>query len=176
MTPTPTYLIHNSILVSFSQRKTNATCVNHLKTRLTKKKKKLQCQYKSHQEEKELSRTEKASDKEKAKEDGSNTVLVMYDLQAVLPVPMGQTSAFYYKSRLNCFNFTISEIGNDKTSCYFWHEGLGHRGAVEIGSCVLSFLEEIANTHPQSDIILYSDNCGGQQKKQICPCNVLLRN
>lgn len=59
-----------------------------------------------HQEEKELSRTEKAADKEKAKK--GEIQLAVYDLQAVLPVPIGQTSAFFYKSHLNCFNFTVS--------------------------------------------------------------------
>lgn len=28
--------------------------------------------------------------------------------EPVLPVPMGQTSAFFYKFRLNCYNFTVS--------------------------------------------------------------------
>lgn len=49
---------------------------------------------------------EKAKDKENAGK--GEILLAVYDLQAVLPVPMGQTSAFFYKSRLNCFNFTVS--------------------------------------------------------------------
>lgn len=69
-------------------------------------KKKLEDAYHLHQEEKELSRLEKAADKEKSQK--GEIKLAVYDLQAVLPVPMGQTSAFYYKSRLNCFNFTVS--------------------------------------------------------------------
>lgn len=67
---------------------------------------KLENSYQEHQEEKDLSRAEKAADKEKAKR--GEIKLAVYDLQAVLPVPIGQTSAFYYKSRLNCFNFTVS--------------------------------------------------------------------
>lgn len=67
---------------------------------------KLEETFREHQEEKELSRTEKAADKEKAKK--GEMQLAVYDLQAVLPVPIGQTSAFFYKSRLNCFNFTVS--------------------------------------------------------------------
>lgn len=68
--------------------------------------KKLEDAYLLHQEEKELSRLEKAADKEKSQK--GEIKLAVYDLQAVLPVPTGQTSAFYYKSRLNCFNFTVS--------------------------------------------------------------------
>jgi len=69
----------------------------------------LENDYQLHQDEKNLSRTEKANDKEKAKEMGSNIVLATFDLQAVMPVPTGQSSAFFYKSRLNCFNFTVSK-------------------------------------------------------------------
>lgn len=71
---------------------------------------KLEETFSEHQEEKDLSRTEKAADKEKAKK--GEIQLAVYDLQAVLPVPIGQTSAFFYKSRLNCFNFTVSIIIN----------------------------------------------------------------
>lgn len=60
----------------------------------------------------------------------------------------------------------ISEIKKDHTVCFFWHEGLGHRGAIEIGTCILKFLEEIANDRPGCDVIFYSDNCGGQQKNR----------
>ncbi|KAL4104377.1 hypothetical protein QTP88_019678 [Uroleucon formosanum] len=125
---------------------------------------KLEIDYQLHQDEKNLSRTEKANDKEKAKEMGSNIILATFDLQAVMSVPTGQSSAFFYKSRLNCFNFTVLEIIKDHTICYFWHEGVGQKGAIEIGSCLLMFIEEIANSRPGSDIIFYSDNCCGQQK------------
>lgn len=70
-------------------------------------KKRLENDYINHQEEKKLSRIEKDADKTKSKEKESNVVLAVYDLQAVLPVPMGQSSALFYKSRLNCFNFTV---------------------------------------------------------------------
>lgn len=62
--------------------------------------------YQRHQEEKTLSREEKSIDKQMAQR--GEIHLAVYDLQAVLPVPMGQSSAFFYKSRLNCYNFTVS--------------------------------------------------------------------
>lgn len=91
----------------FCPKKDQCDFCESFKNSNDEEKEELQSQYESHQEEKELSRTEKAADKEKVKDQGSKTVLAMYDLQAVLPVPMGQTSAFFYKSRLNCFNFTV---------------------------------------------------------------------
>lgn len=127
-------------------------------------KNKLEESFKEHQKEKELSRIEKTADKEMAKND--EIVLAVYDLQAVLPVPMGQSSAFFYKSRLNCFNFTVTDIVNDRSVCYFWHEGLGHRGVNEIATGVYKFIEELAKQKPGLDIVFYSDNCGGQQKNK----------
>lgn len=60
----------------------------------------------------------------------------------------------------------MSNINANTTTCFFWHEGLGHRGSIEIGSCVFKFLEQVAKTQPNSDVVLYSDNCSGQQKNR----------
>ncbi|CAH0721901.1 unnamed protein product, partial [Brenthis ino] len=53
-----------------------------------------------------------------------------------------------------------------KETSYFWHEGLGSKGSTEIGTCVYKFLEKVAEEHPNSDVIFYSDNCCGQQKNR----------
>lgn len=34
----------------------------------------------------------------------NGTYVAVYDLQAVMPIPKGQISSFYYKSKINCFN------------------------------------------------------------------------
>lgn len=79
---------------------------------------KLENPYQEHQEEKDLRQAEKVSDKEKAKR--GEIKLAVYDLLAVLPVPIGQTSAFNYKSQFQfhskysfinyCTLFLISNI------------------------------------------------------------------
>lgn len=61
-------------------------------------------QYEKHHEEKELGRKEKDQDKKK----DTNFIVASFDLQAVLPAPIGQASIFYYKSKLNCYNLTVS--------------------------------------------------------------------
>lgn len=64
--------------------------------------------YKKHLEEKSLSRLELKHDTEQCKTSDSNNIIVaIFDLQAVLPCPIGQSSAFFYKSKLNCYNFTV---------------------------------------------------------------------
>ncbi|CAH1286836.1 unnamed protein product [Chrysodeixis includens] len=101
--------------------------------------------YEEHLRQKQLSRKEKTKDIELLKED-SETVVAIYDLQAVMPV---------------------TDLKDNVTNCYFWHEGLGNREAIEIGSCVFKFLKDTAERHPNSNIIFYSDNCCGQQKNRF---------
>lgn len=132
-------------------------------------KEKLKNEYDSHIREKELSRAEKKKDKENISE---TFIVACFDLQAALPLPKGDVSSFYYKSRLNCYNFTICKLqeqGLGNVECFFWHEGEGKRGAIEIGTCLLKFLEKMAAVADSDDleIVLYSDNCGGQGKNRF---------
>ena len=123
-------------------------------------KQKLLASYNAHINEKKLSRLEKEADKTNL----NNSVVAVYDLQVVLPVPKGQISSFYYKIKLNYYNSTISDL------CYFWNETEGKRGANEIGSCVLRYLQQLVDTRADSakplNVIFYSDNCCGQQKNK----------
>ncbi|XP_075986434.1 uncharacterized protein LOC142983446 [Anticarsia gemmatalis] len=128
-------------------------------------KEKLQENYNKHLIEKEKSREEKTNDKKAVDE---NHIVACYDLQAMLQVPKGDVSGFYYKSRLNCLNFTITELKTDLTECYFWNEVEGQKGANEIGSCVFRYLrEKSVSSSEKLHIIFYSDNCCGQQKNQF---------
>ncbi|CAK1598252.1 unnamed protein product [Parnassius mnemosyne] len=122
----------------------------------------LEDKYQTHLKEKNESRLEKEKDKKI-----NESIVSCYDLQAVMTVPKGEISVFYYKSKINCFNFTISELRKDHTECYFWTEVEGQRGVNEIGTCVLKYLEKMSSLHPDSDFIFYSDNCCGQQKNQF---------
>lgn len=121
--------------------------------------------YRKHLKEKDLSRREKEKDKN-AKID--STIVAVYDLQAVMPIPKGQISLFYYKSRINCFNFTVSDLYAKNVECYFWDETEGKRGANEIGSCILNYMEQTIQANPSKelDFIFYSDNCCGQEKNK----------
>lgn len=69
-------------------------------------------------------------------------------------------------------NFTVHELKSTDTHCYVWVENEGKRGANEIASCVLKYLENLkdklnASNNEPLDIILYSDNCCGQQKNRF---------
>lgn len=128
-------------------------------------------------EEKLLSRQEKHEDR--CKIDGKNIVLV-FDLQAVLQSPRGDTSAFYYKSKLNSYNFTVTSLNKkveghakdayDDVNCFFWNETDAKRGANEIGTCLLQLFEKFSlETTDEGGLhlVLYSDNCCGQNKNKF---------
>lgn len=122
-----------------------------------------QAEYDRHIKNKMKSREEKQKDLAISKEDG-DVIVASFDLQAVLPPPCGDISTFFYKCRLNCFNFTIFEITSRNGFCYFWHEAIAMRGANEIATCLLDYL---FNLPAGKDVIFYSDNCVGQNKNKM---------
>lgn len=127
--------------------------------------------YDQHLHEKTLSRIEKQRDKEDA-----NAVVAVYDLQAVVQLPKGDVSVFYYKSKLNALNFTVYDLQSNKCDCFVWDESQGHRGVNELGTCVLKYLREINqnNSNANREVIFYSDNCAGQQKNKYI-INIFIR-
>lgn len=124
----------------------------------------LQEKYDSHQLEKELSRKEKATDIELATSNKDTNAVYVFDLQAVIPLPCGNISSFYYKSKLNCLNFTAFDLINKAGICYLWHEGEARRGSNEISTCVYNLL---INNCIGKNVTFYSDNCGGQNKNKF---------
>lgn len=117
-----------------------------------------------HREEVALSRQEKEIDKQKVAS-CKETTLAIYDLQAVIQLPQGKQSIFFYKSKLNLFNLTVLEISNkNQGHSFMWHEGIAKRGAVEIVSCIYEFIKE--NCSRKQEVIFYSDNCPSQNKNK----------
>lgn len=106
-------------------------------------------------------RQEKQNDKNKAS--GENIVAV-YDLQVVLPIPKGNVSVFHYKRKLNCLNFTVTNLTTKQT------ESTGRRGSDEIGSCILKFInKKLSGVNDDSviNITFYTDNWGCQNKNKF---------
>ncbi|KAB0790507.1 hypothetical protein PPYR_15093, partial [Photinus pyralis] len=93
---------------------------------------------------KDQTRSEKNADKESGK------VVVVFDLQAILPCPIGNASGFYYVYKLNTFNLTMFELQKNQAYCYLWHEAEANRGANEIGSCVWNYLTKLHENHLNS--------------------------
>ncbi|CAG4999812.1 unnamed protein product, partial [Parnassius apollo] len=68
---------------------------------------KLKEKFDTHLKEKDLCRLEKKNDRRNI---GEGNICTVYDLQAVMQGPLGDSSSFYYISKLNCLNFTMAEL------------------------------------------------------------------
>ncbi|CAG4992770.1 unnamed protein product [Colias eurytheme] len=155
----------------FQPKKDQCDLCESFKNSTDEKKRELEDKYNKHIEEKSLSRIEKQEDRKKVTKDN---IVAIYDLEAVLQCPRGDTSAFYYKSKLNNYNLTLTELTQtesktayDKVHCYFWTESEAKRGAIEIGTCVWQYLEGICESNlEEKNVTFYSDNCCGQNKNK----------
>uniref|UniRef100_A0A6P7FWD8 Uncharacterized protein LOC114331780 n=1 Tax=Diabrotica virgifera virgifera TaxID=50390 RepID=A0A6P7FWD8_DIAVI len=88
-------------------------------------------------------------------------------MQAALPCPQRDSFSFYYVSKLSVYNLTLYDLKSTEAMCFMWHEGLAHahRGANEVGSCVLNYLQSVnAKNTEMVDVVFYTDNCFGQNK------------
>ena len=57
---------------------------------------------------------------------------------------------------------TLNQIKRRRVFYFFSaHEGLGNRGVNEIATGVYLYIEELSRSRPGSDMVFYSDNCGG---------------
>nr|CAH7755077.1 unnamed protein product [Callosobruchus chinensis] len=122
----------------------------------------MKANFEKHLRQKELSRIENKRTK------NLTTLCCVRSSSSVLLCPKGHTSSFFYVSNLNVFNFTVYDIKTNSVVCYVWNEAQGHRGANEIGTCVLNYLNVLNDSFAnETDVIFYSDNCAGQQKNKF---------
>lgn len=172
--PYANYLMYYTIfnqefnIAFYSPKKDECELCLAYKNASQEEKNQMQNKYDTHLKEKELSRSEKQADK------ASDKVVTVYDLQAVLPCPIGNAPRLYYVSKLNVLNLTMFELQANQAYCYLWHEAEAKRGADEIGSCVWYYLrnlqENVSNSADKSkvlDVIFYTDNCAGQNKNRF---------
>lgn len=122
--------------------------------------------HKSHLRRKENSREQKSNDKTRAKTDKS-VYAATFDLQAVLNTPCTMVGVLYYKRKLSCYNLSFYSLGDENGTCYLWDESQAGRGSCEIGTCLLTQINSITNTHSAvKEITFYSDTCGGQNRNK----------
>ena len=117
-----------------------------------------------HHDLKERARKEKATDKKEAKIK-QNLHVVTFDLQQVLNIPKSNVSAFYYKRKLCMYNLTVYDVGSKAVKCYVWPEYSGKRGACEIGTCLIKYIQSLPVYIDH--VILYSDCCAGQNRNRF---------
>lgn len=93
-------------------------------------------------------------------------LLVNFDMQKTLPLPKLSTSVAFYLRQVWLYNLGIHSVAKDDSFgrgfFHLWTEDKGGRGPEEVGSSILSFLQNIKveNDH----LVAWSDSAGGQNK------------
>lgn len=127
------------------------------------KKIELEDKYKAHLKRKERVRQIKEEEKDLA--DESTTTIAIFDLEKVLSVPQCEIGIFHYKRKYPIYNFTVYNSLKKQGHCYVWHLLIAKRGAIEIGSCLLKFIQQ-ESERGIKNISFYSDGCAGQNKNR----------
>lgn len=98
--------------------------------------------------------------------------VICFDLMKTLPTPVLTTGICYYKRQLWTYCFNIHDMGTDNSYMFIWDETIASRGPQEIGSCLLFYIK---NFQISRKLIMYSDQCGGQNRniKMSLLCNYI---
>lgn len=86
------------------------------------------------------------------------------DLQKCLPSPLTTNCISFYKRKLWTLNYTLYDASDSSAHCIMWDESKGARGGNEIASSFLKWVDSIIPGSEVEEIILWSDNCYGQNK------------
>lgn len=94
----------------------------------------------------------------------SETRVICVDLQQTQPLPKLSASVAYYKRKMWFYNLCIHDIKENKSKFFVWDEVTAGRGSVEIVTCLRKWVDEEYEKSDFSRLIVFSDNCGGQNK------------
>lgn len=104
-------------------------------------------------------------EEEKATANKDNTTIAIFDSEKVLNVPQSEVGIFHYKMKNPVYNFKVYNALNKSGHCYVWHLSIAKRGSIEIGSCLLKFIN-MEGQRGIKYISFYSDGCAGQNKNR----------
>ncbi|CAH1106653.1 unnamed protein product [Psylliodes chrysocephalus] len=116
-----------------------------------------------HQRRAEKAVTVKKNDIEKHIFSG-DTVVVYFDLQQSLPMPLLTTSKVFYLRQLWTYNFCFYDLINNEANMYVWSEDIASRGSQEIESCLIRFNRSLPPNVKR--MIAYSDSREGQSRNK----------
>ncbi|CAH1634675.1 unnamed protein product [Spodoptera littoralis] len=123
----------------------------------------LEAKYREHLMRK--NKVRQLKEQEKAAVDERTTTIAIFDLEKVLSIPQSEVGIFHYKRKYPVYNFTVYDSLRKFGNCYVWHLSIAKRGSIEIGSCLLKFIEQ-EGLKGIKNVSFYSDGCAGQNKNR----------
>lgn len=114
-----------------------------------------------HLRKAEAARSGMKKDAELGKSPDNDVTVIAFDLMSTLPTPHLSTGVCYYKRQLWTYCLGIHNLSTNVAHMYVWNESQGSRGPQEIGTCLIHYIKNFVFT---SKLIMYSDQCGGQNR------------
>ena len=129
-----------------------------------------------HQKAAEEARTQLKINLEEAKT-ADHIETLTFDLEKTLPLPRLPAGIVFYKRQLWLYNLGIHSGKTNKSHCFTWSEGVAGRGAQEVASCLIKYIETYVGREV-TELNLWSDSCGGQNRniKLTLLMKILLHN
>lgn len=132
--------------------------------------------YEEHILKKDSMRLERNADKNI----NPNTIVVCFDLENVINLPMTNVGCAFYKRKLNVYNMTAHVNVSSGVYCAIWNEALVGRSGNDLASAVIFILTKIVEDIDNIEhIITWSDSCVPQNRNSIISTamiNFLLNN
>lgn len=115
-----------------------------------------------HQRRAEAMQTNMKNEIQRSKNENDLEV-ICFDLQQALPIPQLTVGKAFYLRKIWMYNLGIYDGKTGKSYMNMWTEDVAKRGSDEIASCLLKYIKEHPPT-PNKHLIVFTDNCGGQNK------------
>ena len=91
-------------------------------------------------------------------------LVITFDLQQALPLPKLTTGPAFYCRKIWMYNLGIHDCTAGKGHMFLWTENIAKRGSDEAASILLKYLSKITEV---DDLIIFTDNCPGQNKNWL---------
>lgn len=94
-----------------------------------------------------------------------NVLALAFDYMQNVQLPKIPVQELFYLRQLTVSVFCITDIKAKKSSIYLYHEGEGKKGPDEVCSMLHKYLQS-SNLEEITELRIFSDNCGAQNKNQ----------
>ncbi|CAG9763534.1 unnamed protein product [Ceutorhynchus assimilis] len=100
------------------------------------------------------------------KQTNRKVLVIAFDLQQTLPTPSLTVGPAFYLRKAWTYNLGIHDCISGQASMFMWTEATAKRGSEEIASILLKYLSS-RETNEQWELVVFTDNCGGQNKNWL---------
>jgi hypothetical protein len=105
-------------------------------------------------------------DAKKICKEKSDTVALCFDFMQNVNMPKIPVQDLFYLRKLTVSVFCIYNMKTEQPVLFIYHEGNGKKGPNDVCSFLMEYIQEYIDDNCKN-LIIFSDNCPGQNKNQI---------